>query len=97
MKPFDFKDLFILDLANNHQGDIEHARRIFASAARSCAGWNPAAFKFQFRESPFVHPAHRTDSDKQASRGSSPRLKERIVYLADEVRAADDHDGYAIR
>jgi sialic acid synthase SpsE len=28
MKSYDFDNLFILDLANNHQGDLEHARRI---------------------------------------------------------------------
>ena len=25
---FNFKDLFVLDMANNHQGDIEHGYRI---------------------------------------------------------------------
>ena len=29
MQPtFAFDDLFVLDLANNHQGDVEHGRRV---------------------------------------------------------------------
>ena len=27
-KAFDFRDLFVLDLANNHQGDVAHALNI---------------------------------------------------------------------
>ena len=92
MKPFDFKNLFILDLANNHQGDIEHARRII----RECgdvvrdAGIR-AALKFQFRElATFVHAAHQSGSDnKHIPRFLSTWLKERdFAYLAEEVRAA---------
>jgi hypothetical protein len=28
MKKFDFKDLFVLDLANNHQGSVPHGTQI---------------------------------------------------------------------
>ena len=57
-KDFDFHDLFILDLANNHQGSVEHGLRIIQSAAdvikrRSVR----AAIKFQFRQlDTFIHP-----------------------------------------
>jgi N-acetylneuraminate synthase len=92
MKPFDFKDLFILDLANNHQGDIEHARRIIREFGEVvCAAGVRAAFKFQFRElSTFVHPSHRNGTDnKHIPRFLSTWLKERdFAYLAEEVRAA---------
>ena len=33
-KPFNLNDLFIYDLANNHQGDIEHASNIVREVAR---------------------------------------------------------------
>lgn len=36
---FRFKDLFVLDLANNHSGDFQHALRIIRAVA----------FPFQFR------------------------------------------------
>ena len=29
---FDFKNLFVLDLANNHQGDLEHGLKIIREA-----------------------------------------------------------------
>ena len=28
---FNFKDLFVLDLANNHFGDVNHAKKIIKS------------------------------------------------------------------
>lgn len=30
-KPFSFENLFVYDLANNHQGDLAHARNIVLS------------------------------------------------------------------
>ena len=27
-RSFDFRNLFVLDLANNHQGSLEHGRRV---------------------------------------------------------------------
>ena len=30
---FDFRDLFVLDLANNHQGDVEHGKTIIRQMA----------------------------------------------------------------
>ena len=27
-KKFNFKDIFVLDLANNHQGSVSHAKKI---------------------------------------------------------------------
>ena len=64
---FDFRNLFILDMANNHQGRVEHGLRIIrehAAVARH-AGVR-AAIKFQFRDlDTFVHPAHRSGSDNK--------------------------------
>jgi N-acetylneuraminate synthase len=87
---FDFNDLFVLDLANNHQGDAEHGRRIIrevgevvrAQAAR-------AALKFQFRQlETFIHPDHRNGSaNRHIPRFLSTKLgRDEFAELADQVR-----------
>lgn len=66
MKAFDFKQLFILDLANNHQGKVRHGARIIDGCARAAqnAGADRVAVKFQFRHLPtFIHPAFRERAD----------------------------------
>ncbi|RLB74008.1 MAG: sialic acid synthase, partial [Deltaproteobacteria bacterium] len=57
---FDFKDLFILDMANNHQGDVERGLNIVRSFAKVVKDHNArAALKFQFRQlETFIHPDH---------------------------------------
>ena len=48
---FDFLDLFVLDLANNHQGDIEHGKNIISQMADVVHGHDVrAAVNFQFRQ-----------------------------------------------
>jgi N-acetylneuraminate synthase len=61
---FDFKDLFVLDLANNHQGSVEHGRAIIDGCAAVIARHGVrAAIKFQFRDLPnFVHKDHRAST-----------------------------------
>jgi sialic acid synthase SpsE/mannose-6-phosphate isomerase-like protein (cupin superfamily) len=90
MKAFDFKDLFILDLANNHQGDLDHAIRIVRECGEVVrAAGVRAALKFQFRDLPtFVHPSHQTgSSNKHIPRFLSTRFLENdFAVLADEVR-----------
>jgi len=64
-KAFDFDELFIYDLANNHQGDLEHASEIVRAVGRvNAAAGVRGALKFQFRQlDSFIHPdfAARTD------------------------------------
>ncbi len=75
---FDFRNLFVLDLANNHQGDIEHGKAVINSAAAMVKKNNiRAAIKFQFRQlETFIHPDHRKESDnKHVSRFLSTELK----------------------
>ena len=92
MKAFDFHNLFILDLANNHQGDLEHARRIIrecGQVAHACGV--RAALKFQFRDlETFIHPAHfQNSNNKHIPRFLSTRLSEaEFGVLTDEVRSA---------
>lgn len=54
----DLRNLFIFDLANNHQGDLDHARRIIDGVAEAVAKHGVrGALKFQFRNiETFIHP-----------------------------------------
>lgn len=76
-KPFDFNDLFVLDLANNHQGDIEHGKNIINSlAAISKELGIKTGIKFQFRQlDSYIHPDHQENSDnKHITRFISTKL-----------------------
>ncbi|OEJ65858.1 sialic acid synthase [Magnetovibrio blakemorei] len=62
---FNFENLFVLDLANNHQGSVAHATKVIQSLSQVVQkhGVN-AALKFQFRQlDTFIHPMHQKDSD----------------------------------
>ena len=58
MKEIDFNELFILDLANNHQGDVGHGLRIIKELGAVVRRVKVnAAIKFQFRQlDTFIHP-----------------------------------------
>jgi len=88
---FDFKDLFVLDMANNHQGDVKHGLNIVRSFAKVVKDREArAALKFQFRQlETFIHPEHQKNSDhKQVQRFMSTRLlRDKYQMLLDEVRA----------
>jgi len=89
---FDFRQLFILDMANNHQGRLEHGLRIIREHAQVVhqAGVR-AAIKFQFRNlDTFIHPAYRTNTDnKHISRFLGTRLSwEDFEHLLKAVREA---------
>lgn len=88
---FDFRDLFVLDLANNHQGSLEHGLRVIreVGAVVRAAGAK-ATLKFQFRQlETFIHPAHRSGSEhKQVVRFLGTKLSmEDFKVLRAEVRA----------
>lgn len=74
------QDLFVFELANNHQGSVEHGLRIIrALGAIARAHQIRAAVKFQFRElKSFLHPelAHR------------PGVKHVARFLSTELNAA---------
>ena len=59
------EDLFIFDLANNHQGDIEHALNIINQIGEIVKKHNvKAAFKFQLRNiETFIHPDYKDKKD----------------------------------
>lgn len=87
---FDFQDLFVLDLANNHQGDVDHALRIIRECGAVVRRQGVrAAFKFQFRDlDTLVHPTHRHGSaNKHIPRFLSTRLtRDQFQVLFDAVR-----------
>ena len=91
-KGFDFQNLFVLDLANNHQGDVAHGRNVIKRHAEVVHKHGVrAAFKFQFRQlDTFVHPSHREGSDnKHVPRFLSTRLRnDQFGELLEEVRDA---------
>ena len=67
LRHFDFHDLFILDLANNHQGRVDHGSNIINRCADVIARHGVrAAIKFQFRDlDTFVHPDHIEQSNNK--------------------------------
>jgi sialic acid synthase SpsE/mannose-6-phosphate isomerase-like protein (cupin superfamily) len=89
-KGFDYKNLFIFDLANNHMGDMAHAERVIREVAAVAqeAGVR-AALKFQFRQlDTFIHPDFKDRMDlKFIKRFSETRLEmDQFRELADIVR-----------
>ena len=75
---FDFRDLFVLDLANNHQGSVEHGTNIIERCADAVAEQGVrAAIKFQYRNlDTFVHVDHMTgaSTNKHVPRFLSTRM-----------------------
>jgi sialic acid synthase SpsE/quercetin dioxygenase-like cupin family protein len=60
-----FEDLFIFEIANNHQGDPNHGHRIIEEVAGIAQRYAiKAAVKFQYRDLPtFIHPDCRQRAD----------------------------------
>ena len=89
-QPFDFDDLFVFDLANNHQGSVEHGLKIIREVGGVANKHGVrAAFKFQFRQlDSFIHASHREGSDnKHIPRLLSTRLdREDYQVLLAQVR-----------
>jgi len=65
-----FDDLFILDLANNHFGNLNHAKKIVSKFSKINKRHNlKCAFKFQYRDLPnFVHKDFRDSKLKYVRR-----------------------------
>jgi len=91
LKKFDFKNLFVLDLANNHQGSVLHGKKVINKHAEVIKRHNMrAAVKFQFRDLPeFIHLDERANpSNKHVPRFLSTRLTwDDFAELLDEVHS----------
>jgi sialic acid synthase SpsE/quercetin dioxygenase-like cupin family protein len=83
---FEFENLFILDLANNHQGSVDRAKKIIDEMV----GVTPpkTAIKLQLRNlDTFIHPDYL--KEKQAQRFLSTRLEyEDFEKIAEHIRAS---------
>jgi sialic acid synthase SpsE/mannose-6-phosphate isomerase-like protein (cupin superfamily) len=90
-EPFDFRDIFVFDLANNHQGSIEHALNIIRRIGEVVRQQGiRGVFKFQFRQlDSFIHPEHKKQSDnKHIPRFLSTRMeRQQFQMLREAVRA----------
>jgi sialic acid synthase SpsE/mannose-6-phosphate isomerase-like protein (cupin superfamily) len=87
---FDFRDLFVLDLANNHQGSVEHGLKVIREHASVVQKHGVrAAVKFQFRDlDTFIHPHHVVESsNRHIPRFLSTRLSlQEYQRLFEEVK-----------
>lgn len=72
------EDLFIFELANNHQGSVSHGLKIIEALGEIARQQEiRAAIKFQFRHlDTFLLPEHKTLGNKYFDRFSSTRLSE---------------------
>lgn len=90
MNEFDFRNLFVFDMANNHQGDVEHGLKIVRQIGEVARKHGvKGVMKFQFRQlDTFIHPAHKKDSKaKHIDRFLSTELKrDQYQALLDAVR-----------
>ena len=85
-----FDDLFIFEMANSHQGDVEHGKDIIHEMGKIARKYNiKAAVKLQYRNlDNFIHPDYvgRTDV-KHIPRFLSTRLTyEQFCELVDAIR-----------
>src|SRR3989344_9446919 len=85
---FDFNDLFVFEMANNHQGSVAHGKKIINAMALIAKKHNlRAAIKFQFRDlDTFIHPKHLKKTDNKhvprilSTALSDKQFKELIEY-----------------
>src|SRR3990172_1575793 len=84
------KPLFILEMANNHMGDIAHGLAIIRAMGEACRGFDfDFAFKLQYRDlDTFIHPSFRGRDDvKYVKRFEETRLDRRqFQTLLDAMR-----------
>ncbi|MBF8673911.1 N-acetylneuraminate synthase family protein [Pseudomonas fulva] len=85
------KPLFILEMANNHMGDVAHGVNLIRAFADVCKDFPfQFAFKLQYRDlDTFIHPSMRGRDDlKYIKRFSETRLsRQQFDTLVAEIRA----------
>ena len=91
MKEKFFNKLFVLEMANNHDGNVQHGLKIIRQMSAVCKKYPmfQFAFKFQFRDlDTFIHPAYLTRTDiKYIKRFTEARLtREDYQTLFNEVK-----------
>lgn len=87
---FNFNNLFIFEMANNHQGSVEHGKRIINEVADIAKKFGArGAIKLQFRDlDTFIHPAHKeSKTNKHIPRFLATRLsEEQFKELVEEIK-----------
>ncbi len=85
------KPLFTFEMANNHQGSVEHGKRIIREMKKAAEEYEDIfdfAFKFQYRDlDTFIHPAFKDRKDiKNIKRFQDTRLtQEQFLEMKAEV------------
>ena len=76
-KKFNFQDIFVFDLANNHQGSVSHAKKIIDYCHDLMKKYSlRAAIKFQFRDlKTFIHKKYKGSNLKFVKRFHQGVLK----------------------
>lgn len=90
MNPNLFQDLFIFEIANNHQGDVQHGLNLIRALGEVARREKiRAAVKFQFRHlDTFLSDHHRRQPDAMATRFLSTALSQaEFAILLGEVKA----------
>ncbi len=87
------RPLFIFEMANNHQGSVEHGKRIIREIKKVCDSYPEFdyAVKFQYRDlDTFIHPDYKDRMDiKNIKRFSDTRLsQDQFAELLDELRTS---------
>ena len=86
-----FEDLFIFEMANSHQGSVEHGKDIIKAMGKIARKHNiKAAVKLQYRDlDTFIHPDYKDRTDvKHIPRFMSTRLNyDQFTELIDTIRA----------
>ncbi len=77
-----FKDLFVLDMANNHFGNLSHAKKIVKSFSVVKKKYKiNATIKFQFRSLPdFIHKEYRSSDLKYVRRFLDTKLSDQKFF-----------------
>ena len=85
-----FKDLFIFEMANNHQGSVEHGLAIINAMSKIARKYGiKAGVKLQYRElDTLIHPDFKDRKDiKHVPRFLETRLKPKeFLTLVDAIR-----------
>lgn len=83
--------LYIFEMANNHQGDVQHGLKIIEAMAKIAReNGIRGAVKFQYRDlDTFIHPAHQKSDSKHIKRFRETRLShEQYQTLVEATRDA---------
>ncbi len=89
-----FENLFILDMANNHQGSVEHGINIIKEAAKVIKKHNlKVAIKLQYRHyDTFIHPDFKDTTDEKYAKSikrflSTSLSPEEFKKIVNEIKA----------